>query len=102
VAVAEEAGVTLSPVSEEQKVTDVLTKVTSGEADAGLVYVTDVEAAGDSVRGIDFAGSDEVVNTYPIAPVADTANPVTARAFVDFVTGDVGQGVLHDAGFGAP
>ena len=95
-------GVTISPVSEESSVTDVLGKVTSGEADAGLVYVTDVEAAGDSVTGIDFPEADQAVNTYPIAPVTDTANPAVAEAFVDFVTGEVGQGVLRDAGFGSP
>jgi molybdate transport system substrate-binding protein len=95
-------GVTISPVSEESSVTDVLGKVTSGEADAGLVYVTDVEAAGDSVQGIDFPEADQAVTTYPIAPVADTANPAVAEAFVAFVTGEVGQGVLQDAGFGTP
>jgi molybdate transport system substrate-binding protein len=102
VAVERAAGVTISPVSEESSVTDVLGKVTSGEADAGLVYVTDVEAAGDSVEGVPFAESDQAVNTYPIAPVADTANPGVARAFVALVTGEVGQGVLRAAGFGAP
>nr|WP_217271227.1 molybdate ABC transporter substrate-binding protein [Frigoribacterium sp. VKM Ac-2836] len=102
VTVEQAAGVTISPVSEESSVTDVLGKVTSGEADAGLVYVTDVEAAGDSVVGVDFAESDQAVNTYPIAPVADTSNPEVARAFVAFVTGEVGRGVLQDAGFGTP
>ena len=102
VAVERATGVTISPVSEESSVTDVLGKVTSGEADAGLVYVTDVEAAGDSVTGIEFPEADQAVNTYPIAPVADTANPAVAEAFVAFVTGEVGQGVLRDAGFGAP
>ena len=102
VAVEEATGVTLTPVSEESSVTDVLGKVTSGEADAGLVYVTDVEAAGDSVTGIEFPEADQAVNTYPIAPVADTANPAVAEAFVAFVTGEVGQGVLRDAGFGTP
>ena len=100
--VEEATGVTISPVSEESSVTDVLGKVTSGEADAGLVYVTDVEAAGDAVEGIDFPEADQAVNTYPIAPVADTANPEVAEAFVAFVTGEVGQGVLRSAGFGSP
>ena len=61
---AEQAtGVTLNPVSEEQSVTDVLAKVSSGEADAGLVYVTDVAAAGDSVEGVTFPESSDIVNT---------------------------------------
>jgi len=100
--VAEAAGVTLSPVSEEQSVTDVLAKVASGEADAGLVYVTDVSAAGDTVEGIEFPESAEVVNTYPIAPVADSDEADLAAQFVDFVLSASGQSVLQDAGFGAP
>ena len=89
-------------MSEESSVTDVLGKVTSGEADAGLVYVTDVTAAGDAVEGIDVPEADEAVNTYPIAPLADSANPDAAQAFVDFVTGEVGRDVLEAAGFGQP
>lgn len=95
-------GVTIAPVSEESSVTDVLGKVASGEADAGLVYVTDIAAAGDAVKGIAFEESAEAVNVYPIAPVSDTENPEAARAFIDFITGAVGQRVLADAGFGAP
>lgn len=98
--VAEAAGVTLSPVSEEQSVTDVLAKVTSGEADAGLVYVTDVAAAGDDVEGIEFPESADAVNTYPIAPVAESDEADLAQEFVDFVLGDSGQSVLQAAGFG--
>jgi molybdate transport system substrate-binding protein len=98
--VAENAGVTLSPVSQEQSVTDVLAKVTSGEADAGLVYVTDVKAAGDQVEGITFPESRSVVNTYPIAPVQGTDEPDLAREFVELVLGDTGQKILGDAGFG--
>ena len=101
-AVAEAAGVSLEPVSEEQSVTDVLGKVRSGEADAGLVYVTDVIAAGDDVRGIEFPESRSVVNTYPIATVADSTNEDLAQAFVDLVLSDDGQQVLADAGFGQP
>ncbi|MCS5720094.1 molybdate ABC transporter substrate-binding protein [Herbiconiux sp. CPCC 205763] len=101
-AVEQAAGVTLSPVSEESSVTDVLGKVTSGEADAGLVYVTDVKAAGDAVKGIEFPESSGAVNTYPIAVVKDSKAADVAQAFVDYVAGPVGQGVLADAGFGVP
>ena len=99
---AEKLGVTLSPVSEEQSVTDVLGKVTSGEADAGVVYATDVIAAGDAVHGVRFPESGEVVNTYPIAPVEGSEESDLAPQFVDFVLGDAGQRILRDAGFGAP
>lgn len=101
-AVETATGVTLSPVSEESSVTDVLGKVSSGEADVGLVYVTDVAAAGDSVEGIPFDESAEAVNTYPIAQVADSENAEVGAAFIDYVTGAVGQDVLAAAGFGAP
>jgi len=100
--VAEAAGVTLEPDSEEQSVTDVLGKVTSGEADAGLVYVTDVITAGDAVQGIEFPESASVVNSYPIATVADSENADLAQEFVDLVLSDEGQQVLADAGFGQP
>jgi molybdate transport system substrate-binding protein len=112
VAVETAAGVKLTPVSEENAVTDVLGKVSSGEADAGLVYVTDVKRAAASVTGITFPESSTAVTTYPIATVkagtvkAGTekagANSRVAQAFVDFVTGTVGRSVLAAAGFGAP
>lgn len=100
--VAERAGVALHPVSEEQSVTDVLAKVSTGEADAGLVYVTDVRAAGDDVDGITFPESRSVVNTYPIAPVSGADQPELAEAFVELVRGETGQRILRDAGFGPP
>ena len=100
---AEEAtGVTLSPVSEEQSVTDVLAKVTSGEADAGLVYVTDVTAAGDAVHGVPFPESSDIVNTYPIVALKDSKNGDLAQDFVDLVLSDTGQGILEEAGFAQP
>jgi len=102
VAIETSAGVTLTPVSEENAVTDVLGKVSSGEADAGLVYVTDVKGAGSSVTGIPFPESSSAVNTYPIATVTASKNATVAKAFVDFVTGKVGRSVLAKAGFGAP
>ncbi|WP_026543477.1 molybdate ABC transporter substrate-binding protein [Paenarthrobacter nicotinovorans] len=96
------AGITLSPVSEESSVTDVLGKVTSQEADAGLVYVTDVKGAGNKVKGIPFPESDKAVNIYPIATVGTSKNKELAAAFIAMVTGDDGRKILADAGFGAP
>ncbi|MEJ1114167.1 molybdate ABC transporter substrate-binding protein [Paenarthrobacter sp. CCNWLY172] len=101
-AVEKASGTTLSPVSEESSVTDVLGKVTSGEADAGLVYVTDVKGAGDKVKGIPFPESDQAVNTYPIATVGTSKNKALAAAFIAMVTGDAGKKILGDAGFGTP
>jgi molybdate transport system substrate-binding protein len=95
-------GVTLQPVSEEQSVTDVLAKVTSGEADAGLVYVTDVAGAGDAVDGVPFPESSDIVNTYPIVALQDSKHGDLAQEFVDFVLGDTGQGILEEAGFAQP
>lgn len=95
-------GTTLTPVSEESSVTDVLGKVTSGQADAGLVYVTDATVAGDKVTAVPFPESSGAVNTYPIASLTASGNPDTAAAFVTLVTGEQGRKVLSDAGFAAP
>ena len=96
------AGVALTPASEEQNVTAVLTKVRSGEADAGLVYRTDVTAAGDAVTGVEIDGADAATNVYPIVALAGAPNPEAARAFVAFVLSADGQKVLKSFGFGAP
>ncbi len=100
--VEKETGIALQPVSEESSVTDVLGKVTSGEADAGLVYVTDVRAAGDKVQEVPFAESASAVNTYPIAAVRTSTNKDLAAAFIAEVTGPGGAKTLADAGFGPP
>jgi molybdate transport system substrate-binding protein len=100
--VEDASGVTIRPVSEEQSVTDVLNKVQTGEADAGLVYVTDVLSAGDKVKGITFPESSSVVNTYPIGALADSKNQDLAKEFVDLVTGPDGQQILADARFAKP
>ncbi len=102
VKVAEAAGLTLKPVSEEAKVTDVLAKVASGDADAGLVYATDVAGAEGKVLGIDFPESADAVNKYPIGALANSANADLAAEFVALVTGEAGQQVLASAGFGKP
>lgn len=98
--VADAAGLTFSPVSEENAVTDVLGKVISGEADAGLVYGTDIKAAGASTEGIPFPEAGSAVNTYPIARIAGSRNKTAAQAFLELVTGPKGQQVLAAAGFG--
>lgn len=95
-------GVTLKPVSEEAAVTGVLSKVETGEADAGLVYVTDVKGAAGNVDGVTFDDSKEAVNTYPIAALKGSSNEKVAKAFVAYVAGAAGQKVLASAGFGAP
>lgn len=95
-------GVQLKPVSEESSVTDVLNKVVTGQADAGLVYVTDVLAAGDEVASVPFPESAGAVNTYPIAVLTQSKHPDLARKFVDMVTGEAGQNILSAAGFAKP
>ena len=99
---AEKLGVTLSPVSEEQKVTDVRAKVESGEADAGLVYATDAKAAGDKIETVEVARANEVVNSYPIALTVSTKNKEAAQKFIDAVLSDKGQAVLKKYGFSGP
>ena len=98
---AQAQGITLNPVSEEQKVTDVRGKVESGEADAGIVYTTDAAAAKDKADKIDIPDGG-VVNHYPIAPTAEPENPAGAQVFIDAVTGKTGQEILAKHGFGKP
>ncbi|WP_182345994.1 molybdate ABC transporter substrate-binding protein [Tomitella gaofuii] len=94
------AGVQLSPVSEENSVTDVLGKVIAGQADAGLVYVTDAQSAGDRVETVDFPEAEHAVNHYPIAVLDGAGDRAeAARDFVGLVTGEQGQRILHEAGF---
>ncbi|MEV4669606.1 molybdate ABC transporter substrate-binding protein [Microbacterium sp. LWO12-1.2] len=95
------AGVTVDAASLEQNVTAVLTKVAASEADAGLVYATDVIGR-DDVEVIVPENADDVVNHYPIAALTGAPNPAAADAFVAFVLSDAGQGMLADFGFGAP
>lgn len=97
----ENAGITASVDSYEQNVTAVLTKIASGEADAGLVYVTDA-ATTDDVDTVTTDGADEVVNRYPIVALTGAPDPEVAAAFVAFVLSDSGRAVLSGLGFGAP
>ncbi|RBP64188.1 molybdate transport system substrate-binding protein [Brevibacterium sanguinis] len=94
-------GADLDPVSEENSVTDVLGKVSSGQADAGIVYRTDVRRADPDVDEVVLDGAEDVVNRYPAAAVAG-GEEADARAFVEFLRSDRAQRILTDAGFGAP
>lgn len=100
--VEQATSVTLHPVSEESSVSDVLNKVTTGQADAGLVYVTDAKAAGDKVTAVPFPESADAVNTYPIAVLKESQNADLAAKFVDLVTAESGQEILSEAGFAKP
>jgi molybdate transport system substrate-binding protein len=95
------SGVTLNPASEEANVSDVLGKVANGQADAGLVYVTDVSRA-EGVESVAFAGSAAATTAYPIGAVASSPHTEAAEAFVAYVLGPRGQAVLASHGFAAP
>ncbi|EGD55136.1 molybdate ABC transporter substrate-binding protein [Gordonia neofelifaecis] len=96
------AGVTVHPVSEETNVTSVVNRVEAGEADAGLVYKTDVAAAGDKLTGITPADVTAAVNRYPIAVSKKAPSPEAAVAFEQFVLSPAGQKILAEYGFGSP
>lgn len=95
-------GIATKPVSEEVDVKAVLSKVSAGEADAGLVYATDAVAGGDSVTKVDIPTSNQNLNRYPVAALKDSRKSRLARQFVDLVLSPRGQKVLADAGFGKP
>jgi molybdate transport system substrate-binding protein len=96
------AGVAASVDTLEQDVKAVLAKVRMGEVDAGLVYVTDVRAAGDGVEGIAFPEAEAAVNDYPVAVLRDAPQPEDARAFVELLQATRGQQALEGAGFEVP
>ena len=93
-------GVTLTPVSEEADVKSTLGKVTSGDADAGLVYVTDVAAAKGQVQGVSFPESAQATTNYAIVVLENAPQAQLAQEFEDMVTGDAGRTALEAAGFG--
>lgn len=100
--IAAAARLTISTDSEERSVTDVLGKVIAGEADAGLVYVTDAEAAGDDVRTVELPDPRAAVNRYPAAVLTASEQPGLAEEWIDLLLSEKGRTVLGDAGFGAP
>jgi molybdate transport system substrate-binding protein len=92
----------LTPVSYEEDVKAALNKVVLKEADAAVVYKTDVKAAGDKVEGVDFPESADAINDYPISLLKNAPNAEAAKAFIAFVQSDAGQKVLNEAGFLKP
>ena len=96
------AGVSAKPVSQEVDVRAVLNKVSLGEADAGIVYVTDVKSAPGRVTGIDIPDQQQVIARYPIAVVKDSKSARLAHGFVDYVLSPAGQSVLAEFGFSKP
>lgn len=93
------SGVQLHPKSEEQNVKSVLAKVRSTDADAGLVYVSDVKTAGSKVEGVTFPESKAAVNSYPVAVVKDSKQKQLAKQFIEMLTAEQGKKRLSDAGF---
>ena len=98
----EAAGVRLTPASRETDVKFVVSKVALGEADAGIVYVTDVSAGGDRVAGVPVPDQYNVVARYPVVRLRSAAGPVAAEAFIDYLLGPDGQRTLRRFGFTAP
>jgi molybdate transport system substrate-binding protein len=93
------AKVTVTGASREDNVKAVLTKVQLGEADAGIVYVTDVKAGGDKIQGVDIPAAQNVTATYPIASLKGARNASAARAFIELVTSGAGAQTLAGYGF---
>jgi molybdate transport system substrate-binding protein len=100
--ILDKAGISIQPVSQEDNVKAVVTKVSLGEADAGIVYATDVTAGGAKIEGVDIPKDQNVTATYPIATVKASKNQPQAQAFVDLVRSPDGQQVLESFGFLPP
>jgi molybdate transport system substrate-binding protein len=96
------AGVKVTPASQELDVRSVLNKVALGEADAGIVYVTDVLSAGARVSSVVIPEDQQVVARYPIAVMSAGENPELAKTFVDYLISDEGQRLLAGFGFSRP
>jgi molybdate transport system substrate-binding protein len=96
------AGVTVKPVSQEQNVGGVVTKVTLGEADAGVVYVTDVKSNGTKTTGVVIPADQNAITDYPIAEIKGTPNATAAAAFIAYVLGPEAQQKLKSFGFLPP
>jgi molybdate transport system substrate-binding protein len=96
------AKLTVKPATEEVDVKSVLTKVSLGEVDAGVVYVTDILTAGDDVKGVEIPADVNATTTYPLATLEGSKHQTEAADFVDLVLSDAGAKVLEEAGFQSP
>lgn len=96
------AAITVKPVTLQPDVKSVLTQVELGNVDAGMVYVTDVKAAGTKVKGVTISASDNASTLYPIDTIKSSTHQAEAEAFVAYVLSPSGQQVLAAAGFQAP
>lgn len=96
------AKITVKPVTLEPDVKSVLSKVQMNEVDAGMVYITDVKAAGDKVKGVEIPADINASTDYPIAALSTSSNAAVAAAFVDYVLSPAGESVLTAAGFQQP
>jgi molybdate transport system substrate-binding protein len=101
-AVFKNAKITVKPVTLQPDVKSVLTQVELGNVDAGVVYVTDVQAAGAKVKGVTIPAGVNATTTYPIAALAHSKYPSVAQAFVAYVLSATGEQVLKAAGFEQP
>ena len=93
------AGVKVTPKSLETDVASVVSKIELGEADAAIVYTTDVQAAGSKVTGVTIPAADNVMATYPIIGVKGAKNAAVASAFIAYVLSATGQSTLATFGF---
>jgi molybdate transport system substrate-binding protein len=93
------ANVKVTPKSLETSVTAVISKIELGEADAGIVYTTDLKAAGSQVAGVEIPTANNVMATYPIVAVKGTKSPDVATAFIDYILSSTGQSTLATFGF---
>jgi molybdate transport system substrate-binding protein len=93
------AGVKVTPKSLEADVKSVVGKIELGVADAGIVYVTDVRAAGSKVTGVPIPDAVNVFATYPIVAVKGAKNSSLADAFIAYVLSADGQAMLQSFGF---
>jgi molybdate transport system substrate-binding protein len=96
------AGITVKPVTLQPDVKSVLTQVETGNVDAGMVYVTDVQAAGSKVKGVEIPAGDNASTLYPIATISSSKHKSEAQAFLSYVLSPTGQQVLAAAGFEKP
>jgi molybdate transport system substrate-binding protein len=95
----DKAGVTAKPKSYEENVKGVVTRVTLGEADAGIVYATDAQAAGESAQGVDIPEEHDVMAVYPVGVLKQASKPDVAAAFKAFVLSAAGQQIMTRYGF---